>query len=262
MPQKTAVHPVAAPKELGEWLGPSELMDFSPAICAMARSIASRGKSERERALIAHAIVRAMRLSFPRQSKPASASQVLRQRGGDAIDKATLLVALLRLCDLKARVLFVAPRTEALRGLPSDVCCLPRPMVEVCIDGNWLCTDTFIFDHRYIRAAHHRMRQKHRDYGYGVAARGDIDWDGKRSASVLGDEHLESFGSEATRFNDAAEFTRSMGLIERLTQMGRWMLWPRRSKELERAVRGLRSRQPGLLDSAAYASASVPALGG
>ena len=74
-PKKIVVQRVAAPKAFGEWLGPSELMDFSPAICGMARSIASRGKSERERALIAHASVRAMRLSFPRQSKPASASQ-------------------------------------------------------------------------------------------------------------------------------------------------------------------------------------------
>lgn len=246
---------VPAPRE---WLGPSALMDFDdPVLRAMARSIAN-GKKERERAVLAHAQVRAMPLAFARQAKPATAAAVLRRREGDAVDKATLLVALLRLGDLPARLLFTAPPAEALRGLPSDVCCGPRPMVEVCIDGAWLRTDTFIFDERYIRAAHHRLRQKHRDAGYGVALSGATHWDGRRSASVLGADHADA-NPDQYRYNDAAEFAQSLGLVQRVTRMGHWALWTSQRALLARSLRGLRARQPIARRSRLGGNSSMPA---
>jgi hypothetical protein len=232
----------AAP-EPREWLGASDLMDFSDlALSAMARSLAG-GKKERERALAAHAKVRAMPLAFRHQAKPATASAVLRRREGDAVDKATLLVALLRLGDIPARLLFAAPPAEALRGLPVDVCCGPRPMVEACIEGEWLRTDTFIFDERYVRAAHHRLHHKHRDAGYGVALSGAIHWDGTRNASVLGPDYAGA-DPDQHRYNDAAEFARSLGLVQRVRHLGHWALWTGQRALLSRALHGLRSRQP------------------
>jgi hypothetical protein len=247
----------AAP-EPREWLGPSALMDFDDKVLrAMARAIAN-GKKERERAVLAHAQVRALPLAFNRQARPAPAGAVLRRREGDAVDKATLLVALLRLGDLPARLLFAPPPPEALRGLPVDVCCGPRPMVEVCIEGAWQRTDTFIFDERYIRAAHHRLRQKHRDAGYGIALSGAIHWDGRRSASVLGADHAE-VNPDQYRYNDAAEYAQSLGLIQRVTRMGHWAVWTSQRALLSRSLRSLRARQPIARRSRLGGNSSMPA---
>ena len=71
---------------------------------------------------------------------------------------------------------------------------------------------------------------------------------GELNASHLGITAPPGGGGPTTgrlgvRF-DAAEYARSLGLIQRVTRMGHWAVWTSQRALLSRSLRGLRARQP------------------
>lgn len=234
------------PQVADHWTGPSALLDIDDLkLRTFAHSLVRTCLTERDRALAVYQHVRRIPLAAPIKLRLRSARAVMDRNEGDAVDKATLFVALLRAVGLPARVLFASAYRGVLRGLPVDVACLPRPIVEVCIQGRWVRTDTYIFDDAYVAAARYRLQKEREDYGYGLCANGAVDWDGLRHAYLLGVEQEDEFVMEGTLpFDDALAFARSQGRPQRLGLLAKLVYWDVFAPRLDRVLRTMRARQP------------------
>jgi hypothetical protein len=139
-------------------------------------------------------------------------------------------------------VRFAAASAAALRGLPGDVSSMPRPFVEVCIGGRWVCTDTYIFDSAYVAAARQRLRTAHQEYGYGVHAEGATLWESHRDAYLLGPDAAEELLTTGTQaWRDPLEFARSLRGSRRLAQWWRALRWNLSAGVLQRRLQAIRS---------------------
>jgi hypothetical protein len=231
------------PDDPALWVGVSPLVDLGdPKLRVRAQSLVQMRNTPSDKASAIYTFVRRMPLSAGVKLRLRSARDVLERGHGDAIDKATLLLALMRLAGLPARVRFAAASAAALRGLPGDVSSMPRPFVEVCIGGRWVCTDTYIFDSAYVAAARQRLRTAHQEYGYGVHAEGATLWESHRDAYLLGPDAAEELLTTGTQaWRDPLEFARSLRGSRRLAHWWRALRWNLSAGVLQRRLQAIRS---------------------
>jgi hypothetical protein len=199
-----------AEEDPDHWLGSTELLDLGDAKLRLrARSLTQLCKSEREKALVVYGFVK--RIPFARRFKLRlrGPRQVLDAGCGDALDKAGLLVALLRIADIPARIRFLELPGEMLRGLFSRTAPAARAVVEVWLNGKWLATDTYIFDAAYMAAARHRLREQGWECGYGIHREGASIWTGMDNAFLVGDAIAKRMPSTGGVFEDPAQFIAS-----------------------------------------------------
>jgi len=225
------------------WCGASPLVDLEdPKLRVRAQSLVQTRSSDAEKAQAVYTFVRRLPVRAAAKLRLRTARQVLERGHGDAIDKATLLIALMRLAGLPARVRFAPASREALRGLPADVSSMPRPFVEVWVGGRWMCTDTYIFDSAYIAAARQRLRRERREYGYGIHAEGASLWESHRDAYLLGPDAADALlaGSERA-WRDPQEFAWALPALQRLAQLGRLACWNLATPWLEGALATIRA---------------------
>jgi hypothetical protein len=199
-----------AEEDPDHWLGSTELLDLGDTKLRLrARSLTQLCKSEREKALVIYGFVK--RIPFVRRFKLRlrGPRRVLDAGCGDALDKAGLLVALLRIADIPARIRFLVLPGEMLRGLFSRTAPAARPVVEIWLAGKWMATDTYIFDAAYTAAARHRLRQQDWDCGYGIHREGASIWNGIDNAFLVGDAVARRLLSTDAVFEDPAQFVAS-----------------------------------------------------
>jgi hypothetical protein len=182
------VAPAPASERPEDWLGNTPLLDLSdPKLRLKSRALTQLARSDRQKALAIYAFVK--RLPYTKRVKLEypTAADVLRQRGGDGDDKATLFVALLRASDIAARIRYMEMRGIMLRGLvpspqPPDAA---RPLMEIFL-GRWVRTDTYIFDAPYVSQALKHMEEQGWDCGWGLHRNADLLWNGKDDAFLGG----------------------------------------------------------------------------
>lgn len=240
--------PAADPDDPRRWLGPTPLIDLEdPKLRLRVRSLTQLAKTDRERAMAVYAFVK--RLPFARSMKLRlrTAREVLDAGRGDAPDKATLLVAMLRLARLPARVRYVALRGEILRGLVSGIHQAARPVLEVWLHGRWLRTDTYIFDAAYMAAARQHLKDHDWEWGYGIHVGGAMVWDGSSDAYIGGapTEGNPMLVADLGVHSDPLEFISSPAYLEKHRKWARQLHWNVLAPMMQRAIRGLREDKAG-----------------
>jgi transglutaminase-like putative cysteine protease len=176
-----------APLEHMEWLCSTPLMDLEePALRLRVQSLTQLKTTRRAKVLAVYAYVRRLELRIRMMRRHRTATEVLRAGGGDAPEKATLFVAMLRLLGVPARMRFVRLRAGVVHGLGAALWRPRRPIVEAWTGERWAGTDTYIFDPNQIAAARQRLRDKGLDYGRGIHVHGASTWDGLGDAYVSG----------------------------------------------------------------------------
>jgi hypothetical protein len=171
----------------GQYLGSTALLTLQDSRLRLrARSITQLCKTDRERAMALHNYVKKLPFERPFKVRLRNAREVMDAGRGDATDKSTLLVAMLRRCRIPARIRFVELNGEILRGLTSRMPTAPRPVVEIWLHGRWVRTDTYIFDAGYVAAARQRLKDHDWEWGYGIHRNGQSIWNGTDDAFLGG----------------------------------------------------------------------------
>lgn len=249
-------HPadVPDPEDPAQWHGSSPLLDLEDTKLRLrARSLTQLCKSDREKALAVYGFVKRIPFAKPFKMRLHTAREVIEANRGDAPDKATVFVALLRLAGVPARIRYIMLRGEILRGLTSNIAQAARPVVESWVQGRWVRTDTYIFDASYMAAARHRLKVQGWEWGYGIHVAGHTLWDGAHDAFVGGIETardpmvVEDLGV----YCDPLEFVSSRTYREHHPRMARALHWNVLAPVMDRAIRELRQDTSG--------GASVPA---
>lgn len=225
------------------WLGSSPLLDLEdPKLRLRAQSLTQLCKTEREKALAVYGFVKRIPFAKPFKMRLHTAREVIEAGRGDAPDKATVLVALLRLAGLPARIRYVMLRGEILRGLTTSMTSAARPLVEAWVGGRWARTDTYIFDAAYMAAARARLREQGWEWGYGIHVNGQTLWDGTASSFVGGmpTETDPMVVQELGVFCDPLEFVSSRTYTDNHPRLARALHWNVLSPVMERAIRDLR----------------------
>jgi len=168
------------------WLGSTVLLDLEDTRLRLrVRALTQLCKSEREVVVTLYGFVKRLLFCKPFKMRLYTAREVLDHGRGDQVDKATLLVAMLRLAGIPARMRFVTLHPETMRGLPSA----PeptRPVVEIYRNWQWTGTDTFIYDAAYVDAARRRLARVGWKWGYGIRLDGQFLWNGTDGAYLGG----------------------------------------------------------------------------
>jgi hypothetical protein len=169
------------------WLGASRLVDLEdPKLRLRVQSLTQLCKNDREKALAVYGYVKRLPLARRFKRRVPTARQVFDHGRGDAPDKATLLVAMLRIAGIPARVRFVMLSGEILRGIAPGVSEASRPIVETWLHDRWLRTDTYIFDPACMAAARQRLRDRDWEWGWGIHVAGHMVWNGYEDAFLGG----------------------------------------------------------------------------
>ena len=164
------------------WLGTTALLDLGDCKLRLkAHSLTQLCKTQREKALTIHSYVKRLTLCKPFKLRNRSAREVIEAGCGDADDKATVLIALLRAAGIPARLRYVELRGEMLQGLVDNMARAARPLAEIWL-GRWVRTDTYIFDAAYTVAARHRLKESGKEWGYAIHVRGHALWNGTEDA--------------------------------------------------------------------------------
>jgi transglutaminase-like putative cysteine protease len=183
-PDESQLPAVDAPSE---YLGSTALLTLQDSrLRVRARSITQLCKTDRERAMALHNFVKKLPFERPLKFRLRTAREVMDAGRGDATDKSTLLVAMLRRCRIPARIRYVELNGEILRGLTSQVPRAPRAVVEIWLHSRWVRTDTYIFDTAYIAAARQRLKDHEWEWGYGIHRNGQSIWNGRDDAFLGG----------------------------------------------------------------------------
>ena len=184
-------HPSAALDSPEHYLGTSALLDLRDSKLRLrARSLTQLCKTDREKAMAIHNYVKRLTFERPFKLRLRTAREVMEAGRGDAADKSALLVALLRRCNIPARIRFVEVRGGIMRGLGASSEPTPRPVVEIWLGTRWVRTDTYIYDIEYVAAARQRLKDKSWEWGYGIHRNGHSVWNGTDDA-VLGGFSME-----------------------------------------------------------------------
>jgi transglutaminase-like putative cysteine protease len=226
------------------WLGTSPLLDLEDTKLRLrVRALTQLCKTEREKVLAIYGYVKRIPFAKPFKMRLHTAREVMDVGRGDAPDKATLLVAMLRLAGVPARIRYVTLRGEILRGLTTGVSHAARPLLEAWVQGRWVRTDTYIFDAGYMAAARQRLQEQGWDWGYGIAARGHTLWDGVHDAYLGGMPSSEDpmFVEELGVFCDPLEFVSSRAYRDNHPRLTRALHWNMLAPVMERAIRDLRN---------------------
>lgn len=243
MPQDDAFQPSAPGDDPARWLASSPLLDLEdPKLRLRAQSLTQLCKTEREKAIAVYGFVKRMPFAKPFKMRLHTAREVLEAGKGDAPDKATLMVALLRLAGLPARIRYVMLRGEILRGLTTSMTAAARPVVEAWIGGRWVRTDTYIFDAGYMAAARARLREQGWEWGYGIHVNGQTLWDGVNSSFVGGQptDNDPMVVQDLGVYCDPLEFVSSRTYSDNHPRLARAIHWNVLSPVMERAIRDLR----------------------
>lgn len=195
------------------WLGKTVLLNLTDdRLRLRAQSLVQLAKSDRERLLVVYEFVKAMPFCAPQLKGPQTARQVLDARRGDACDKSTLFVALLRLVHLHARMRFVRLNGDVLRGYASGVSSVNHPVVEVWLGERWLKTDTHIYDIHYVANAREKLNAANWEMGYGIHRHAHSVWQAQDDAyaAFAPDQHDGQPLSDLGVFDDPRRFARAM----------------------------------------------------
>ena len=174
-------------QETQRWLVATPLIDLEdPKLRLRVHALTQLCRNEREKALALYGFVRRFRLSTRYSLRPRTARQVFDAGRGSAGEKATLLVAMLRIAGIPARIRYVTTSGELLRGVAGCLREADRPLLEVCLQGQWQRTDTYIFDAELVATARQRLRERGWEWGYGIHVAGSLAWNGRESAYLGG----------------------------------------------------------------------------
>ena len=235
--------PGADPDDPRHWLGSSPLLDLEdPKLRLRARSLTQLCKTDREKALAVYGFVKRIPFAKPFKMRLHTAREVVEAGRGDAPDKATVFVALLRLAGIPARIRYITLRGGILRGLTTGMSQAARPMVEAYVQGRWARTDTYIFDAAYMAAARQRLKEQGWEWGYGIHVAGHTLWDGAHDAFVGGvpTESDPMVVEVLGVFCDPLEFVSSKAYRENHPRLTRALHWNMLAPTMERAIRDLR----------------------
>lgn len=187
MPQSAPPAPDLGVDDPQLWLGPSRLIDLEdPKLRLRVHSLTQLCNNDREKAIAIYGFVKRLPLARRFQARPQTAREVFDFGSGDAPEKATLLVAMLRIARLPARMRYVMLSGEILRGIAAGMTQAARPIVEICLNERWLRTDTYIFDPACMAAARQRLRDRGWEWGYGIHVNGHMLWNGREDAFLGG----------------------------------------------------------------------------
>ncbi len=226
------------------WRCATALLDLEdPRLRLRAQSLTQLCHSDHEKALAVYGFVKRLPFAKPLRLRLHTAREVLDAGRGDAVDKACLLVALLRICGLAARLRFVDLHGEILRGLTTAISSAARPVLEIWLDGRWAATDTFIFDAPYVAAARARLAREGWEWGYGMHRNGHMLWDGRSDAFLTGGPEQAAAVSLGVlgHFHDPQQLLQSAACQARYPRIARAMRWGMVSPGMNKAVRALRN---------------------
>lgn len=235
--------PGEGPDDPVRWLGTTRLLDLEdPKLRVRAQSLTQLCKNEREKALAVYGFVKRIPYAKPLKTRLHKAREVMDAARGDAPDKATLLVALLRLAGIPARLRYVELRGEILRGLATSFTSAARALVEAHLGGRWLRTDTYIFDATYMAAARERLRAEGWEWGYAMHVAGQPLWD------AAGDAYVGGFPTEEDPmvlqvlgvFDDPQQLVDSAVWRETHPRLARALHWNVLAPSMDRTIRELR----------------------
>ena len=233
----------AGADEPQRWLRPSALLDLEDTKLRLrVQSLTQLCNNEREKALAIYGYVKRLPLTRHFKLRARTAREVFDAGRGDAPDKATLLVAMLRLAQLPSRIRYVSLSGEILRGIAPGQEEAARPLVEVWLHGRWLRTDTFIFDPACMAAARQRLKDLGWEWGYGIHVNGHMMWDGYEDA-FLGGVPTECdlmVVRDLGLFHDPAQFIASRA-FRRHGSLARLLQWNLLAPLADWALRGLRN---------------------
>lgn len=234
--------PPSAQDDPFSWMGSTRLIDLDdPKLRLKARSLTQLCKTEREKALAIYAFVKRLTLCKPIKLRHRSAREVLEAGRGDADDKATVLVALLRAASIPARLRYLELDGHMLRGLVPTMTRAARPLAEVWL-GRWVRTDTYIFDAAYMAAARQRVKDQGWACGYGIHVGGHSLWNGSEDAFLGGHATEEDpmVLRELGTVSDPLELARSKAWRSRLRRLMRALHWNMLAPSMRRVIRELR----------------------
>jgi hypothetical protein len=233
--------------EPSRWLGGTQLLDLEdPKLRLRVRSLTQLCKSEREKALALYGFVKRMPLATPFKLRLRSAREVLEAGRGDALDKATLLVAMLRAAGLPARIRWLRMRGEILQGLTTRLRHPLRPLLEVWLQGRWQRTDTYIFDASYMAAARQRLKDEGSQWGWGIHVAGAMLWDGRDDAFVGSLPIAEDpmVVADLGTWSDPREFVESQAYRAQHRPLARLLQLNLVSSQVRRGIKRLREERP------------------
>ena len=227
------------------WLGSTELLDLEdPRLRMRAGSLTQFSLNDHAKALAIYAFVKRIPYTRPFKLGPRSAREVLDSGRGDGHDKATLMIALLRLAGVPARLRIVRMDGQIVRGLVSHLGWICWPFVEVWLDRRWVRTDTFIFDAPYMAAARQALKATGQRFGYGVYVDSQPLWTAREHAS-LSPLPLESDPmvlEDMGPYHDPDDHMASHGFRALHWRLARFMRWNLMVPKIRLAV--LRLRRP------------------
>jgi len=225
------------------WRGTSPLLDLEdPRLRLKVQSLTQLCSGEREKALAVYGFVKRLPFAKPFKMRLHTAREVMDEGRGDAADKATLLVAMLRIAGLPARLRYLTLRPAVLRGLVRRRLTPTRPVVEVFCNGGWLATDSYIYDAEYAAAARERLRELRWEVGFGLHVAGRLLWDAREDAYVNGQapQHDELVLADHGVFCDPLEFVSSPSYRSHHDRLARAVQWHIASRGMERVIDELR----------------------
>jgi len=224
------------------WLGPSPLLDLEdPKLRLRVQALTQLCTTEREKAMALYGHVKRLPLARRFTTRPQTAREVFDAGSGDAPEKATLLVAMLRIARIPARIRYVMLAGEILRGISAGMTQAARPIVEIHVNERWLRTDTYIFDAACMAAARQRLRDRGWEWGYGIHVNGHMVWNGYEDAFLGGvptECDLMVVG-ELGVYHDPAQYRRSRP-AQRQSRL-RVLYWRMVAPLVDSAYRSLRN---------------------
>lgn len=246
MPQLAEVLSAADADPPGAWLGATPLIDLEdPRLRLRVHSLTQLCQGEREKALALYGFVRRLPLARRVRLAVRTARQVLDAGRGDAQEKATLLVAMLRIAGIAARIRIVTLRGAILRGIPGSPRDADRPLLEVFVQGRWLRTDTYIYDAECMAAARQRLKDRGWDWGWGIHVNGAMVWNGLENAYLGGvaTEHDPMVVGQLGLVRDELDY-RARGRYARLpARLARVLHWNLLAPLMNHAWRSLRQQR-------------------
>lgn len=233
----------AAQDDPRRWLGRTALLDLEdPKLRLRVHSLTQLCKNDREKAVALYRFVKRLPIAKRFKLGLSTARHVMDVGCGDAAEKATLLVAMLRIAGVPARLRMMTMRGAILRGVTTSVHQADRPLLEVFIAGGWQQTDTYIHDPETMAAARQRLKDEGWEWGYGIHVDGHMLWDGIESAYAGGlpDQANPMVVRDAGVFHDPLHHLRSRDFRRRYTPWLRLLRWNLLAPLMDRAWRELR----------------------
>lgn len=229
------------------WLGPSRLIDLEdPKLRLRVHALVQLCQTDRDKALAVYAFVKRLPVVRHMKVRIRTAREVLEAARGDASEKATLLVAMLRIAGIPARLRYITLQGQILRGLRAGVRQADRALVEAWIADGWQQTDTYIYDAATMAAARQRLKDRGWTWGYGIHVEGRMLWDGLAGSWMGGrpDAAHPMVLRDLGVFHDHLQFRTSAEVRARRRPLWR-MRWNIAAPLMNRALRLLRDEGEG-----------------